>query len=117
MQVLNRMAYIYADRSYPQRWSETNMATSKNSRLPKHGYEPDIPLPATINVVCLVIVGWEKKYTGEIDPDKGYAGLMLAPNVCDASTYERVGVWSHECYTGLDDIKVTPVDMQSFRLV
>lgn len=98
---------------------------TKNSRLQLYGYKPDIPLPVTIDVVCLVILRWDKGYEGKMGLGKllpGCAGLMLVPSVSEAFTYERVGVWYPERYTGEvkvipGDIKVTPADFQSFRLV
>ncbi|KAL8771546.1 MAG: hypothetical protein Q9209_002988 [Squamulea sp. 1 TL-2023] len=90
-----------------------------HGQLPEYGYEPDIPLPDTIDIVCLVIVEWDEDYKG-IDLGKdapGFAGLMLIHDPHEASVYQRVGIWSHERYIEEQRLAITPADVHSIRLV
>ncbi|KAL9038479.1 MAG: hypothetical protein Q9180_003110 [Flavoplaca navasiana] len=89
-----------------------------NDRLPKYGYNLDIPLPDTVDVVFLAVVEWTVDY--ESDPYNerpGQAGLVLVPSLHGDSMYERVGVWNEATYTELSDLKITQKDIQSFWLV
>ena len=78
---------------------------------------PDIPLPDTIDVVCLVLVEacWPDGHALD------HHGLILVPTSCETSTYQRVGVWRHrriiKGYKGLGDKLVKSADWQSIRLV
>ena len=93
---------------------------TNDNLLPKCGYKPDIDLPDTVDVVCLVVVTWVIKYKYRPSYDKGQVGLMLVPSSREDSTYERVGVWAvraddvdgHE-----SEINIAEKDIQPFRLV
>ncbi|KAL8879771.1 MAG: hypothetical protein Q9198_002681 [Flavoplaca austrocitrina] len=115
---------------------------ANNDRLPRDGYSPDIHLPDTVDVVCLVVVtGVTDIYWPEGEgnsrapgPSKFQAGLMLVPSSHNDSTYERVGVWiAWITSQGLEarginiaerginiaerEINITEKDMQSFWLI
>ncbi|KAI4181925.1 MAG: hypothetical protein LQ346_006674 [Caloplaca aetnensis] len=88
-----------------------------SDRLPKYGYEADIPLEEKIEVFCLVIVEWRPR--SEEDPigTPHYAGLILMPSVDKVSAYERVGVWNHQTYMGPSNLVLKPGDWDSIQLV
>ncbi|KAL8725194.1 MAG: hypothetical protein Q9166_007502 [cf. Caloplaca sp. 2 TL-2023] len=92
-----------------------------SSRRQEFGYNSDIPLPDTVEVICLLIVEWDEDYDAEdYQPDlvpPEYAGLIFVPRLGEASMYERVGVWSDTSHTGLGPVEVTPADWQPLRLV
>ncbi|KAI4274739.1 MAG: hypothetical protein LQ337_003710 [Flavoplaca oasis] len=82
---------------------------TNNDRLPDYGYTPDIHLPDTVDVVCLVVV--ERAIPNQ------WTGLMLVPSPHEGSTFERVGVWTKDLYTDVGELKITHKDIQSFRLI
>ena len=90
---------------------------TKDGRLPSSVYAPDIPLPDTIDVVCLVVVEAYKPDDYALD----HVGLILVPTSCETSTYQRVGVWRHRRtemgYEELGDDLVKSAEWQSIRLV
>ena len=101
---------------------EKGAFVTEDCRLRSFGCHPDIPLPDTIDIVCLVLVetkcvaevkayGKERKYTFV------YGGLLLMPSSCETSTYQRVGVWSHWSNERQGDKLVKSADWQSIRLV
>ena len=89
-------------------------------RLPEYACIPDLPLSDTVDVVCLVVVEWSHNIDEEGCEYRfpGFAGLLLVPNPCEDSTFERVGVV--RSYAGSmheRQLDITPKDVQSFWLV
>ncbi|KAL8887622.1 MAG: hypothetical protein Q9215_004843 [Flavoplaca cf. flavocitrina] len=90
---------------------------TKNSHLPKYDYIPDIPLPDTIDVVCLLVVTWGVDLKSRLLPvNKYWAGLILVPSPREDSAYERVGAWGHVSSNTIGS-NIMPRDIQSFWLV
>ncbi|KAL9636395.1 MAG: hypothetical protein Q9204_002276 [Flavoplaca sp. TL-2023a] len=92
---------------------------SNDSPLLKCEYKPDIDLPDTVDVACLVVAAWVLDSDEKNDICRGQAGLMLVPCPRDDNTYERVGVWRKRLESCPIDIftQEGPKDIQSFRLV
>ncbi|KAL9637458.1 MAG: hypothetical protein Q9204_001879 [Flavoplaca sp. TL-2023a] len=90
---------------------------ANDNRLPKCRYKPDIHLPATVDVVCLVVVTWVDISQWNHRCTKGQVGLMLVPSSREDSTYERVGVWTKDHDRDESDFNITGKDIQSFSLV
>ena len=94
---------------------------TKDSLLPSCAYAPDIPLPDTIDVVCLILVAingvTEVEAYGPHYFSPPYAGLILVPSSCETSTYQRVGVWNLCSPEIPSDRFLVSADWQSIRLV
>ena len=101
---------------------ENGAFVTEDCRLRSFRYDPDIPLPDTIDVVCLVLVETYKITVVEAYDKKShdrslYAGLLLAPSSYETSTYQRVGLWSHWSDGMPSDKFLVSADWQSIRLV
>ncbi|KAI4239069.1 MAG: hypothetical protein LQ349_000646 [Xanthoria aureola] len=84
-------------------------------RLQNFNYDLDIPLPDTVEIVCLVLAESNRDAEAIISaPD---AGLILVPDSYESSTYQRVGMWSHPSFKRPGGILAEPADWQSIRLV
>ncbi|KAL8901265.1 MAG: hypothetical protein Q9207_005284 [Kuettlingeria erythrocarpa] len=96
---------------------EHGQFTNRSERLPKYGYEPDVPLETSTEVFCLVIVDWHRRSDDELVDSRHCAGIILRQSVDKVSAYERVGVWSHYKYIGPRNLVLKAEDWHSIQLV